>query len=281
LFYSRGKNAGYVEFGKNTQIAILSGFYTAMNIRTINKLCIFTLSLLAFHAYGQSAKSNIPAVEIKGILWDQHEMTIGEVKRFASATGFQSAAEKAGGGTSYELGFVKKSGWTWRTPYGVPASDNEPAVHLNAFEAQSICQYFGKRLPSDKEWVEAAHLEQRQSPPTGFQKGQRYPYPNGSSPKGSHCLSSACGNYKGLAPAGSLTRGDGHVTAGTTQPGVNGLLDMGGNVWEWTSTRSGGQRITRGASWWYGPDQQLESNVATKPEETVVVYIGLRCVRDQ
>jgi formylglycine-generating enzyme required for sulfatase activity len=146
-----------------------------MNIRTINKLCIFTLSLLAFHAYGQSAKSNIPAVEIKGILWDQHEMTIGEVKRFASATGFQSAAEKAGGGTSYELGFVKKSGWTWRTPYGVPASDNEPAVHLNAFEAQSICQYFGKRLPSDKEWVEAAHLEQRQSPPTGFQKGQRYP----------------------------------------------------------------------------------------------------------
>lgn len=78
-----------------------------MNIRTINKLCIFTLSLLAFHAYGQSAKSTIPTVEIKGVLWDQHEMTIGEVKRFASATGFQSTAEKAGGGTSYELGFVK------------------------------------------------------------------------------------------------------------------------------------------------------------------------------
>jgi hypothetical protein len=72
-----------------------------MNIRTINKLCIFTLSLLAFHAYGQSAKSTIPTVEIKGVLWDQHEMTIGEVKRFASATGFQSTAEKAGGGTSY------------------------------------------------------------------------------------------------------------------------------------------------------------------------------------
>ena len=252
-----------------------------MNIRTINKLCIFTLSLLAFHAYGQSAKSTIPTVEIKGVLWDQHEMTIGEVKRFASATGFQSTAEKAGGGTSYELGFVKKPGWTWRTPYGVPAGDNEPAVHLNAFEAQAICQYFGKRLPSDKEWVEAAYLEQRPSPPKGFTKGQRYPYPNGHNSKGSHCLSSACGNFKGLAPAGSLTRGEGHVAAGTTQAGVNGLLDMGGNVWEWTSTKTSGQRITRGASWWYGPDQQLESNVATKPEDTVVVYIGLRCVRDQ
>jgi len=177
LFYSRGKNAGYVELGKNTWIAILSGFYTAMNIRTINKLCIFTLSLLAFNANGQSAKSNIPAVEIKGILWDQYEMTIGEVKRFASATGFQSAAEKAGGGTSYELGFVKKSGWTWRTPYGVPAGDNEPAVHLNAMEAQTICQYFGKRLPSDKEWVEAAYLENVNHRQQAFRGGSAIPTP--------------------------------------------------------------------------------------------------------
>jgi sulfatase modifying factor 1 len=148
-----------------------------MNIRTINKLCIFTLSLLAFHAYGQSAKSNIPAVEIKGILWDQHEMTIGEVKRFASATGFQSAAEKAGGGTSYELGFVKKSGWTWRTPYGVPASDNEPAVHLNAFEAQSICQYFGKRLPVIKNGWRQPTWSNGNRHQQAFRKGNAIPTP--------------------------------------------------------------------------------------------------------
>ncbi len=208
-------------------------------------------------------------------------MTIGEVKRFATATGFQSAAEKAGGGTSYELGFVQKPGWIWLTPYGVYAGDNEPAVHLNASEAQTICAYFGKRLPTDQEWVEAAYLEQRQSPPSGFQKGQRYPYPNGSSPKGSHCLSNACGNYKGLAPAGTLLRGNGHVAVASTQLGVNGLYDMGGNVWEWTSTKVNRERITRGASWWYGPEQQMEGNVATKPENTVVVYIGFRCVRNK
>lgn len=252
-----------------------------MNIRITNNLFILTLLILALNAHGQSVQSNIPSLNINGVLWDQHEMTIGEVKRFVNAAGFQSSAEKAGGGTSYELGFVKKPGWTWRTPYGVSAGDNEPAVHLNAMEAQSICQFYGKRLPTDQEWVEAAYLEQRTAPPAGFQKGQRYPYPNGISPKGSHCLSSSCGNYKGLAPTGSLNRGNGHVTAGTTQAGVNGLLDMGGNVWEWTSTKAGSQRITRGASWWYGPDQQLESNVASKPEDTVVVYIGLRCVRNQ
>ena len=38
-----------------------------------------------------------------------------------------------------------------------------------------------------------------------------------------------------LAPAGRLTRGLGHVAAGTTVPGVNGLFDMGGNVWEWVA----------------------------------------------
>ncbi len=251
-----------------------------MNILTISKVFIFSFLTLIINAEAQPVKSTIPSLEVHGLLWDQHEMTIGEVKRYAAATGFQSAAERAGGGTSYELGFVKKPGWSWRTPYGVPAGDNEPAVHINAFEAQSICEFFGKRLPTDKEWVEAAFLEQRKAPPAGFVRGQRYPYPNGSTPKGSHCLSSACGNYKGLAPTGSLLRGDGHVAAGTTQPGVNGLSDMGGNVWEWTSTKVNSERITRGASWWYGPEQQMESNVSTKPENTVVVYIGFRCVRN-
>ena len=75
-----------------------------MNIHTINKIFTFTLLLIAAHAYGQQ-KSTIPSVEINGVQWDQHEMTIGEVKRFAAATGFQSTAEKSGGGTSYELGF--------------------------------------------------------------------------------------------------------------------------------------------------------------------------------
>ncbi len=37
-------------------------------------------------------------------------MTIGDVKAFAAATGFVSAAEKKGGGLSYEAGFVQKPG---------------------------------------------------------------------------------------------------------------------------------------------------------------------------
>jgi formylglycine-generating enzyme required for sulfatase activity len=223
--------------------------------------------------------STISTVKVGNLSWDQTEMTIADMKAFASATEFVSAAEKNGGGLSYESGFVKKPGWTWKTPYGVPAKDAEPAVHLNQAEAASVCRYFGKRLPTDAEWTAAAFVEQRSNSPAGFVKGERYPFPGGNTPAVSHCLS-GCGDYKGLAPAGALNRGTGHVTAGTTKPGVNGLLDMGGNVWEWTATERNGGFITRGASWWYGPERQKEADVESKPADIGVVYIGFRCVAD-
>ncbi len=223
--------------------------------------------------------STIPVIRVGNVSWDQTEMTVADMKTFATATGFVSQAEKNGGGLSYEVGFVKKSGWTWKTPYGVPAKDAEPAVHLNQSEAASACRYFGKRLPTETEWTSAAFVEQRANPPVGFIKGERYPFPGGKTPAVSHCLS-GCGDYKGLAPAGALNRGTGHVLAGTTKPGVNGLLDMGGNVWEWTATERNGGFITRGSSWWYGPERQKESDVESKSADIGVVYIGFRCVAD-
>jgi formylglycine-generating enzyme required for sulfatase activity len=247
----------------------------------------FGLMLTAIAAYfmlrsspSQSAPaSSIPTVQIGNLIWDQTEMTIADVKTFSNSTGFISQAEKNGGGLSYESGFIKKPGWTWKTPYGVLAKDAEPAVHLNQSEATSVCRYFGKRLPTDGEWTAAAFVEQRANPPAGFVKGQRYPFPGGSTAAVSHCLS-GCGDYKGLAPVGALNRGTGHVTSSTTKAGVNGLLDMGGNVWEWTSTERNGGYITRGASWWYGPDRQQEADVESKLGDIAVVYIGFRCVAD-
>ena len=225
-------------------------------------------------------QANLPIgtqLKVHGLLWDAHEVSVAQVKRYAQSTGFVSRAEKEGGGFIYESGFVLKKGWTWRAPFGVPAQDNEPAVHLTFDEAQKICQHEGKRLPRDTEWVNAAYVEQRSPAPDGFVSGKRYRYPNGDSARQSHCLE-GCTSLKGTAPAGSLWRGTGHVPVMTTRPGVNGLYDMGGNVWEWVDTGSGDERVTRGASWWYDASRQVADDLATKPKDTRVGYIGFRCV---
>jgi sulfatase modifying factor 1 len=228
---------------------------------------------------GQPTKALEKQIQVGVLLWDAHEVTVGSLRRYAQATGFVSRAEKEGGGFIYEAGWTKKPGWTWRSPFGQPAANNEPAVHLTFDEAQGVCRFFNKRLPMDKEWVDAAYLEQRASPEPGFSRGKRYNYPGGESVAGSHCLE-GCGSYKGLAPQGSLWRGNGHVAVMITVPGVNGLWDMGGNVWEWVDTGKGSERVTRSASWWYGPERQRESDLATKPVDTRVAYIGFRCVQE-
>ena len=77
-----------------------------------------------------------------------------------------------------------------------------------------------------------------------------------------------------------LTRGIGHARVGTTYAGVNGLYDMGPNVWEWVAIPDKPSKRKWGGSWWYGDRQMKADYKTTKPHDTVAVYIGFRCVRD-
>jgi formylglycine-generating enzyme required for sulfatase activity len=210
---------------------------------------------------------------------DRTEVTVGQFRRFVEATGLLTRAEAGGGGLVYAAGWEPRPGWTWRTPYGAPAAAGEPAVHVTFDEAQAFCRWSGKRLPTDEEWVEAAYTEHRAGPPDGFRTGHVYRYPTGDSPLGANCLDE-CGPSRSVSHRASLERGTGHAMTGTTRAGVNGLFDMGANVWEWVDTGEGGQRRTRGGSWWYGAAQMERRHVASKPRDMAVVYIGFRCVKD-
>lgn len=201
-------------------------------------------------------------VRIGDFAIDRTEVTIGQFRAFATATGLVTAAEKAGGGFEYAGGWVRQPGWSYASPQGAPGAANEPATHLTHEEAARFCAHRGGRLPTLAEWRRAAFTETRANPTDGFVTGRTYAYPVGDGPEGMNNNRRA------------------HVAVATTKRGVNGLYDMGANVWEWLADRRGKDALTAGGSWWYGPEQARAEAVQWKAADFFAVYIGFRCAYD-
>lgn len=225
-----------------------------------------TVLIVAFAGAASAAdKQRVGAFEM-----DRNEVTIVQFRAFAQATGHVTQAERAGGGYEYAGGWVQRRGWTVYRPYGeAPESEAHPAVHVNWAEARAYCAWAGGRLPSAAEWTSAAYTEQRGNPPSPFMTGRTYRYPSGETANGAN--TSGIDRWPRGAPAGQ------------TIAGVNGLHDMGGNVWEWVddaSPRDQRERRTMGGSWWYGAAQMQADVEAYKPAEFYAVYVGFRCAYD-
>ena len=195
---------------------------------------------------------------------DRTEVTIGQFRNFAADKALKTAAEQEGGGHEFAGGWIRRRGWTWATPFGEPGSDDEPAVHVSWNEARDYCLAVGGRLPTLEEWERAAYTETRANPTDDFVNGRTYPYPVGDKPDGMN--------------TSDRDRWPRHAAVGTTKRGVNGLYDMGGNVWEWLADRRGDEALTAGGSWWYGADKTKASAVQWKSADFHAVYIGFRCV---
>jgi formylglycine-generating enzyme len=251
--------------------AVWHGAPTGGSVRTA---CAVLLVLTG----SAQAQSNTDMQAVGRFEIDRTEVTVGQFRRFVDATGTVTQAERAGGGSTYEGGWQQRRGWTWRAPFGTPAGDREPAVHITWSEAAAFCTWAGKRLPTDAEWGEAAYTERRARPTAPFTTGTTYRYPTGDRPEGANCLGD-CGSASTVAHA-VTSRGRGHAEVGRTRAGVNGLFDMGGNAWEWVDSGPGADPRTRGGSWWYGEGPMRNDHVQSKPADTAVVYIGFRCARN-
>jgi hypothetical protein len=141
--------------------------------------------------------------------------------------------------------------------------DSHPVNCVDHGQADAYCRFAGKRLPSEREWEYAAR---------GGSELRRFSWGE-EPPDGQR----ACYDHIGTCPAGSFP------------PGAFGLLDMSGNVWEWTSTwfgrypdepEAGTHRVYRGGSFSRRFPKWLRNAIRNRYEpEAWSASLGIRCAR--
>jgi formylglycine-generating enzyme required for sulfatase activity len=194
-------------------------------------------------------------VSVAAFLIDVHPVTNAEFRRFTKATGWVTTAENApdpadfpGASTAdlvpgslvfnptdrpvplddWQQWWRWVPGADWRHPRGPESTlhglDRHPVVHVSYEDAAAYADWAGKSLPDEQQWEYAARGG---SPTTTYAWGEEltphgramantwlgeFPWRNDDS---RHPLTSPIGSY----PANGW-----------------GLLDMIGNVWEWTAS---------------------------------------------
>jgi formylglycine-generating enzyme required for sulfatase activity len=187
------------------------------------------------------------------------EVSVGHFAAFVKATGYRTAAERAGANR------------TWRKP-GFAVRDRQPVVYVTVGDADAYCRWIAARLPTDAEWEYAAGAGAATRHYWGDRIDDRYLWYRANS--------------------------DGHPQpVGRKLPNRWGLHDVEGNVWEWTvSTDPGGEPTgnRRGGSWVDceeivgGPGRENSPLIGLSIQYKIPVRlehryddIGFRCVRPE
>ncbi|HZY65353.1 MAG TPA: ergothioneine biosynthesis protein EgtB [Rubrobacteraceae bacterium] len=111
------------------------------------------------------------------------------------------------------------SWWTQRFGFDEPLRLDHPVVHVCWYEAAAFARWTGKRLPTEAEWEKAASWDPTTETKRLFPWGDEPPVP-------------------GDKRANLDQLGFGTSAAGAYPVGASpyGVLDMVGNVWEWTDS---------------------------------------------
>lgn len=219
---------------------------------------------------GNADQTPIHTVQLNGFWLDRTEVTNEMFVRFLNAQGNQQE-----GGTTWLdptdpfVWIVDKDG-VWQTRS--ERDNNYPALKVSWYGAKAYCAWAGRDLPTEAQWEYAAKgMENR-----------RFPWGN-DDPVCSLARFSGCGNSP--VEVGSLLSG----------ANVWGVLNLAGNVAEWTNDRyaadyysqspqenppgpiNGYYRVIRGGSWQttYLPLQTFNRKWAGADEN--INSVGFRC----
>ncbi|MCE5323020.1 formylglycine-generating enzyme family protein [bacterium] len=151
------------------------------------------------------------------------------------------------------------AGWIYNIDNPVPKdSESLPAVNVTYDMAESYAAWAGKRLPTEQEWEKAA----RGKPAMLFPWGGVWE----SDRLSCSVFSQGSLSSVGLHPMGSSPYG---------------VMDMAGNVWEWTSTSMDKAMVIKGGSFRQSrPYQFMCSFKEFEAGNSARDDIGFRCVMD-
>ncbi|HUO36554.1 MAG TPA: formylglycine-generating enzyme family protein [Mycobacterium sp.] len=198
----------------------------------------------------------VHTVTVAGFAIEQHPVTNAQFAKFVSQTGYVTVAEQPLDPALYPgvaeadlqpgaLVFRQTSGpvdlrdwqqwwdWvpgaSWRHPFGpgtdVDAKQDHPVVQIAYPDALTYAGWAGRRLPTEPEWEYA----------TKAGSTTVYPWGDDVAPGGRLMANTWQGRFP-YRNEGALGW-SGTSPVGTFPPNSFGLLDMIGNVWEWTTTR--------------------------------------------
>ena len=199
-------------------------------------------------------------MHIKSFWMDKYPVTNAQFKKFLDATHYHAQDD---------LNFLRD----WKDGNFPSGSDNNPVTWVSLEDARAYATWAGKRLPHEWEWQYAAQSTDGRMYPWGNDwKSDAVPVPD----------------------QGRTMRGPDAVDAHPQGASPFGVMDLAGNVWQWTEefqdehTRGG---ILRGGSYyqpqgsiWYFPQAYKLSEhgklLMTSPSMDRSAGLGFRCVQD-
>ncbi len=207
----------------------------------------------------------IQTVALAPFALDETEVTNEEFAEFVAATGYSTDAEKLGYSTRLDpqlLAAIEVRGYSWKTPDGPGSSYrdrlNHPVTNMSYSDADAYCRWRAARLPTAPEWEYAARGDSRRIFPWGAE------------------WNPVSAQWQNGQATGTLAVGS--IASGRTP---DGLADLAGNVWEWTSTQENGQAVLKGGSWAETNPANLRAAARRLENPNIpAVDNGFRCARD-
>ena len=213
---------------------------------------------------------------------DRTPVTVAAYREFVEATQYQTEAERLGEAAVYNFEIEEwelRKGAYWQYPMGKEkpmAVDNHPVTQVSWNDAMAYCQWAGKQLPTQWQWEYAARNARNDS--------TNYPWGNVVVVKKRYKAN--C--WQGTFPSMNLVEDGFRFTSPVGYYGKSplGLVDLAGNVWEWTTTK----RLVQGAKEYVqkGGSFMCEASVChgykisastSATPETGLFHVGFRCIK--